>query len=393
MLQTLNKLSGAVAAAILYPIKSAILNTLVIFATFVVAVMLIVGLPILVAIKAYNTYQEDKLAFAIWSGLVIGVITTFVGIPLAIFIISVEALAAIADLTNNFIDGIREGYKEGLFFHVTNRFLYNYVGFSSFLTGIIDFVEELVQSSEQPVMDSNGFNKLFEEQQQEVEDFSLLSEEELATAQGKEQLKDAVAHYRELDARLTKLDEAVQKRVGAAALSLKDDDHHDNVEKITATGAVLYGEDGESLEDELMLMEIEQPILAVKLFEISSGQWRAVPGTTKIGDRTNLRSWVETNNSHPLTRERFDLADPHNGKNAKYVLVDYNCKKDARELVEAAKFIRKELNKREISLREAGSTTISHFNHQFTQLFFGDGQNDTAEEAVEPSSSSGYTPT
>lgn len=71
-------------------------------------------------------------------------------------------------------------------------------------------------------------------------------------------------------------------------------------------------------------------------------------------------------------------------------LTEYTSKKDAKELVDAAKLIRKELSRPAISLQEASSSTISYFNNRITQVLFSPSLNDPA---VQPSeSSSGYLP-
>lgn len=313
MLRALNKLSGAVAAAILYPIKSAIVNALIIFATVVLAAGLIIGFPFLVAIQAYNQVLEDKLANAIWSFLIIGLLMVIIGIPFAIIVLVAETMIAFNDLINNLITGIAEGYKKGLFFHVTEQILFNNIRFSTFLTIINNFVTSLVQSDhEQQPMDPSRFAGLFEKQEV-VEDFVPLSEEELAEAQEKAELKDILEGYNELNARLTNLDKAIARRADRLE-AMKGE--------ATAEDLILYADDKSIhvIDDELTLMEITKPILVVKVFENSPGQLKSVSGTTKIGDEVTLGKWlVDQANVHPLTRERMDDATPHEGKKAKYV--------------------------------------------------------------------------
>jgi hypothetical protein len=384
MLRALNKLSGAVAAAILYPIKSAIVNTLFILATFILAAILIVGFPIAVAIRSYTEAQDDKLANAIVGFLLMSAVALIIGLPIAIIVLVVEAIAAFNDFINNFITGITEGYEKGLFFHVTKQILFKNARFSTFLSVINNFVINLVQSAqEQQPMDSSGFADLFEEQEV-LEDFVPLSEEELAAAQKKDDLKDILAGYTDLNDRLTNLDEAIVRR----ADRLKE-----MKEAAKEEDFFLYTDDDniDVIEDELKRMEITTPILVVKVFENSHGQWKSVSGTTKIGDKTSLGEWiVQEANVYPPTREPMDDATPHEGKKAKYVITEYTSKKDSKELVEAAKFIRKELNRPAISLQEASNSTISYFNHRFTQLLFSPSQNDTAAQASGPSD--GYQP-
>ncbi|KTC92898.1 MULTISPECIES: hypothetical protein [Legionella] len=364
MLRALNKISGAAVGFVLYPIKSAIVNAFIIIGTFVLATIIILGLPILSAIQAFRTNEDDRLGYAIASLILTGLLTFFIGVPFAIIVLAAELTLAINDVIRSFIAGTLDGYNEGLFSHVINRFLFDFSYFSTSLTGIVEYVRTLAtfvapHNDPQP-MDEAAFAALHDKTGQEVV-FSPLSEEELASAQEKEGIKTILDKYIDLDARLTKLDQEI------------------------ARGQTPYNSD----LDEMMMMDIEIPVLVVKMFEVSPDQWRAVPGTTKISCDIQLNRWLGSeNNSHPTTREPMDNANPHEDKNTKYVITPYTSKKDSKELVEAADLIRKELAKVEVSLPEAGLGVVKGVSSLVNQMFFGQG----VVSPATPTATQGYTP-
>jgi len=384
MLRALNKASGALAGGILYPIKSLFVNALFITGTALLALVLLIGLPILFAVATYQAVEENKFREAFFSWLAIGFLAVVVGLPILAAIFIAEIYLTYKDLIRSFVFGIVDGYEEGLFFHVINRAITSFLVFSKPLQLITVFVILLVRSSTyrdaSAQMNGNAFAQLMEPAKEGV-DFTPLSREEIELANGNSELKDLLARYKDLHQRLKNLDDLIGKRAESA----------NDTQDLNQVAL-----DYEAISDELTQLEIFKPALIVKLYEAADGTWCTVPGTTKIIDHTNLQKWVEKSNTHPETREPLDNADPHQGFRTRYAIVPYtNGMKSAQELVETAVLIRNELKKTSLDNMPTPSEIVKGSLAQIKDRFFSSeaaANDETDSKTPAPEHSGGTVP-
>jgi hypothetical protein len=388
MLQTLNKISGAIVGSVIYPIKSAIINTALFAGTILFATFFILTFPIFVATDVYRKSATNKLANAILIGIGMGLLTCVVGILLTLVILAAEIVLGVSDLIRSFGIGIFDGYEKGLFFDTLNEFVFNFsrfsivLGFVKYLIEITDepFAQDIpdeaeltynldredafhppedihsVVSNKEPPLNEEAYAALIQETGPEVA-FLPLSTKELELVQGRKAINIIIDNYISLDARLTKLDAEIEKRK-----------IHASEQKIEEAALTL-----DSDLDEIMASDIVQPILVVQMFEVSPEQWSVVPASTKIACDLNLQQWLcGVSGVYPPTNEPINHTLPYMGKKTKYVITPYTNKKDSKELVDATNLIRGELNKNgEENLSTVGIRAVSQFSDQLSQMFFG----------------------
>ncbi|KTD36276.1 hypothetical protein Lnau_1260 [Legionella nautarum] len=384
MLRTLNKISGAIVGFVVYPIKSAIINTALFAGTLVFATLVLFVLPIFAATDYYRTYPDSTLAKAIWRGMALGIVSLLLGIPFAIIILAAEIVFGVVDLIRSFWNGIADGYQEGLFFNVIKQIFFNFADCSLTLELIKQLNEKISQpyppahddldvsgeyaaldvpeentfrvSNKEPPLDSAAYSAMIQETDPEVV-FLPLSEKELELVQGRKAIKVLLENYRDLDARLTKLNEEIEKR------RMQASEEQINEAELTLDSDL----------DQVAMSDIHQPILIVQMFEASPDQWRVVTGTTKISCDITLRQWLcEASRTHPLTNEPINNPSPYREKKTKYVITPYTDKRDAKELVEVANLIRRELYKNSEESRSRSSIgVVTQLSDRLSHMFFG----------------------
>ncbi len=230
ILRGLNKVGGALVAAILYPIKSLIVNFLMAGVIFLLATLLLLGIPIIFVIAAY--LATDSLFAAIIFGLVAGVIMLIVAPIFAAYGLIRLSFYTILDLARCFIFGVSNGFEQGLFFHVLNRSVFDFVIFSYVLQDTmsrfrVTFTPRNTEISPEELAELEAGDDIeanndipdnlvdVERSPQEIDSaqleernieirapFSPLTPEEMQLAQGLTRIQDALDRYNSLYDRL-----------------------------------------------------------------------------------------------------------------------------------------------------------------------------------------------
>lgn len=378
ILRWLNKLSGAVVGAILYPIKSLIVNFLVACLTIFGVFLAVVGLPILFSVGVYAIF--NRLVPAILIGLVVGLIALIVA-PAAVFIsLFMLAFSTLRDLGRTFILGISDGFDKGLFFHVLRRSLFDFLIFSSTLQDRLFRVRiAFVPASNSPMseeglaalnaegddvdytslMDVERSSQQFdmtelEETSKVNRKFSPLTRDEIQLAQGIPSIQDALLRYNSLYERLDKLDQAMAAR--------------------KEKGERNANEPLENIEDEVVSrMDITEPELLVKKFEDKHKRWKVVPACTHITDKANIERWLgNENNTHPLNNDKISAPSPYgNFTTTRYRKISYTGMSCCQELREAANTIRQGIAQNNPKNLPSPSQIITGVEGYIGSTFFG----------------------
>ncbi|ARG97560.1 OadG family protein [Legionella micdadei] len=188
MFRQLNKIGGALAAPVLYPAKSLFINILIAIGTVFVALIALVGLPILFARVAYELAPKNKWRDA----LIWGISSWFVlliAVPVVTaFILAIQIKDALLDLPINFLYGLVDGYKEGLFFHVLYQTLTCFTVFSNSLRTLVFDTRNIAiddQNKEDTISQTTNFVS---------ETFTPLTSEEIELAE-RMGLSDTIDRY------------------------------------------------------------------------------------------------------------------------------------------------------------------------------------------------------
>ncbi|ASQ46382.1 hypothetical protein [Legionella clemsonensis] len=211
MLRTLNKASGYIAGAILYPLNSLFINCLIATATVSIAMLILIGLPIHQASVAYNTATERKFISAILAGVNIAALV-LIAVPFITGVTLVlEGFITLYDLVKSMRLGAKEGYENGLFNHVLKQAFGRVLIFSTLSRILADTLKpnelstrELALLQENVEIENTEYNI--------VDANQLLSEEELDRAKTIPELKEIAKAYQDLLTRLKNLDEAIKNR-------------------------------------------------------------------------------------------------------------------------------------------------------------------------------------
>jgi hypothetical protein len=380
MFQFLNKLLGATAGIILYPLKSLLITLGFIALHIIFLPILLIGFPILVAVLAAITAESARFTAALFAWLISGTISIIVFPVLILLSTFSVAYNGIKDLFRAVSYGARDGYEGGLFFHVLNRFVFDFLVFSSYLQIVVSSVIARFGGIGNNALNDEGFNALYQEdddvanyfdlenvphsslseipdlhQQPKVKkmEFKPLSSDELQRAEGiSDILGKAFTAYKSLHERLTELDADIAKK----------------------------GDSNADLDtwDEVSYVPITQPALLVKQYQDQHQKWRVVPNHTQIIDKPGLDQWLRGSNSHPKTREPMDKATPETidgiSRETRYRVRSYNSMNDAQELLEASIVIRKKLEEANPANIQVGQV-VTGITTNFRETFFGNVQN------------------
>lgn len=108
-----------------------------------------------------------------------------------------------------------------------------------------------------------------------------------------------------------------------------------------------------SINDELLSMEIEEPILLFKQYQISEGVWHSVPALTYITDKGFFLKWLERDAPfNPVNRDDLKNPPSYDGKSTRYrwhSLTAEQC--SAQELIDEAGDIRQLLETLSLQLQ------------------------------------------
>ncbi|KTD18927.1 coiled coil protein [Legionella jordanis] len=349
MFKILDKFTGVVLGFILFPLKSLLIN-LVIMAFVLLTVVLALGFtPFILLAK----FRSDNLLMTLLKTAMAS-LGAFVLIPTVAFFGFVFLVnQSITDVFKSIYSGVTEGYRLG-FRHILEQTYRGYDRFSPILRAIhgraggrftrrgwglheltsliaddTDYTQlEDVPRSANPVPDLTG------ESQQTSQSFIPLTDEELEKAKAianeelekakpitKLKLKTVIEQYESLLGRLNKLEEALSHE--------RDED-----------GCL----DDELIEDELIVnVSIKNPSLIVKLVkDEKTDTWRVEPATTKIIDfEKNLYQWLQRSDSHPLISNESLREKP----NSRWQVFKYVSKDSCLEIKQAASIVRKKLAK------------------------------------------------
>lgn len=348
-----------------------------------------IGIPIFAAVLTALLADQLKFTSALFAWLFAGAISIVVfpiGIVIDIFRITYNG---IIDLFRSVIFGARDGYEGGLFFHVLNRFIFDFVVFSSNLQRSVATLVGFA-GSQNNALNAEAFNILYQADADVVDYFNLqdvphsslsevpdlherpqakkvefnpLSLDELQQAQGiANMLGEIVPAYKSLHERLTNLNEDIATR-----------GNHSNA-------------DLENIMDEVMMVAITEPALLVKQYQDEHGNWRVIPDRTKIIDKPSLEKWLSQKNSHPETRESMDNANSETiagvSRITRYRIRPYISMNDAQELIEASITIRKKIQEVNPANIQVGQV-VAGLTTNFRETFFGHAQNsaNTQEES------------
>ncbi|MBA3536650.1 MAG: hypothetical protein H0T84_08585 [Tatlockia sp.] len=379
MFRFLNKILGATAGIILYPLKT-LLITLGLVALYIILLpIIVIGFPILAAFLTATMVEDGKFTAGLFAWLLTGAITV-IGLPIVAgaYLLSLT-YHGIKDLFRAVRFGAVDGYEGGFFFHVIGRFIFDFSVFNSSLQRSTAYLAQLIGLGSNP-LNAEGLNVLYQADEDvdnyfnlvdvphsslsEVPDlherpearivqFNPLSLAELQLAEGiSDMLGKVVPEYQSLHERLTSLDEDLVKR----------GDSNDHLAKTW---------------DEVSVIPITQPALLVKQYLDEHGKWRVMPGRTQIIDKPGFEEWLSTSNSHPSTREPLDNANAEiidgTSRTTRYRIRPYTSMNDAQELVEASITIRKKLQEINPVNIQVGQV-VAGISSNFRQTFFGDTQ-------------------
>lgn len=335
ILRTLNKLSGAVAGALLYPLKSLLVNAMIAAALLIVTILAALLLPLLTMVVSYRYTGKPFLALFLGVGIFFVSASLFCLLGPLIFL--GLAIAALADIRNHCLHGIRDGYAEGIA-HVARRALMSVVLFSRVLQIIVMAINQhrmtpeglaaLRGASEEdfshfqdvprppnPVPDLTGDD----DRRPACRDrFIPLTSDEVSRARGICDLKTVLDQYLSLYERLNSLDKAM-------------------------TEARQKGDSSLDFDDELCIIQIRSsPSLLLKQYEDSPSRWKVVPASTLIIDSENLNTWLRNHTTHPTTRESMKEGEAtlYQEKKTRYRYYAYQTMADSHELRQAAGHIR-----------------------------------------------------
>ncbi|CEK10281.1 hypothetical protein [Legionella hackeliae] len=211
MLRTLNKVSGFAVGAVLYPLKSLLVNLFNAAATILIASLIFIIAPIYAAVKTYENDSDKKLSSALFWGIVTAFLAAFALTLITSLVLVVISVATIHDLFQSIRLGAEEGYKKGLFYHILNRALNNSLMFSIFLKTVYRHLFEING------LDDDQLAELCEGVDIDVDyritdPSHLLSSKEINDAKEIVELGQTVAAYEDLIKTLMQCDKAILKR-------------------------------------------------------------------------------------------------------------------------------------------------------------------------------------
>jgi hypothetical protein len=345
MLRALNKSIGVIFAFFLYPIRSLFLNAflmlLVILSVFILSSLI----STLSAWYAYRDASVNKLMQALNRGMLTTLLMVSIVPPVLAITLATLFVISIIDVFHSMWLGVKEGYREGLFFHVLHEFLIgDWAKFSSlfmFSSRLIQIASnENTDLNEPPVVIANeSINKFTDEFTHEFiepkespaqqQTWTLLDAQEISEAQKTPSLRAILEQYTSLLERLKPLQTAIEKR----------DSGNENEE---------HPLDESLICDEVMLLPIKRPLLLVRQYE-KNELWVTAPATTIIMGEEHLLEWMKAHKKHPKFNIPFRAPGYYENSNkeqypSRFRIFPYVGMSSASELRESAAAIRKTLD-------------------------------------------------
>lgn len=356
MFEFLNKIFGSLAALILYPIKSVLVSLGLVLLYLMLIPIFVIGLPILLAtLFAALVYENSGL------GALITALFTFAisGLLSIVFFPLLFAATIIYTIYQGIFDffraarfGIQDGYEQGLFFHVLNRFLFDIVIFSS---GLQRQIAQLSQLSQLLLNEDNGhvINALNE--QDDLADYFDLADVPHSSLEQipelHEQPKPQKVAFQPLSIDELQQAKGISDLIGGGKIVSAYESLHQRLTELNADLATRGKNEDLGLEnvmDEVMFVEIKEPALLVKQYKDENGKWRVIPDRTKIIDKPQFEKWLSQKNAHPETREKMNDANPEVideiSRETRYRIHPYTNMNSSQELIEASRLIRRKLN-------------------------------------------------
>lgn len=314
MFQLLNRLFGGLIGGVLYPVKSLIINVVLISFAVLAAPLLWLTVPFGIFFSQEEDSNDDFVDLLV--DMFILTPLKFIAIPfIAVGVLIGVCVTSVYDVIDSALQGFVDGVENGFFPYILDRLWSSDALFSTFARILNETFWNLPGSKPQieSYMSSSHFSELTQKEQLMAKDIAALTND--------------FERYNDLFNRLLSLDLAL--RLKGSDPSLPD------------------------VEDEVIpATEISQPSLLVKqYYDEALHSWRAVPAYTHIMDQANLFEWQKQCENqrkpftHPLNRDDIDAAEGYNGQKTRYRIHPYQSMANAQELVELTSSIREHLAK------------------------------------------------
>ena len=317
MFQLLNRLVGGLIGSVLYPIKSLIINVVLISLAALVA-------PLICLIVPYVSFsgKEENFVELLVNMFIVMPLLLVVCPFIAVGVLIGACVTTVYDVFDTAVQGFVDGVEKGFSMSMLDQLWSDHTLSSTFLLILNEFFKNSSENNSEP----QSLNQRIESYVSSCP-FSELIQEEKLVAKTIAELKDDFKRYNDLISRLQSLD---------VSLNLKGSE------------PILP-----DIDDEVMAaFDIRQPSLLVKqYYDAASHSWRAVPASTRIIDQANLSEWwkqcdkQKTPFTHPLNRDNINAPEKYNGHETRYRIHPYQSMVNAQELVELTSSIREHLAK------------------------------------------------
>ncbi|MBA2652246.1 MAG: hypothetical protein H0U73_08270 [Tatlockia sp.] len=401
MIEFLRKAFGAIGGMILYPLKSLLVNLVLLALIPIAAVIALVVLPFVAAYFVVSLVSSFKFFKGLGSFFAAAIVAALAAPFVTLFFMSYQIVRSFYDLPRTFIFGAQDGIRAGIT-HVISRALFDFRVFSSAfqkfimrLNGEVDVdnrasnhsdyeslnIEELTlaegsKSDKKISLDSDVImSKSLHHSIKSAKTVLPLSSEEMRQAEDiRSELGDLWSNFVSLQNRKYKLDDALNNLLDANSPL-------------------------ENIKCELTGIEITRPALLTKLyFDEKQQDWKVISGETKITDKSQFETYIDFQNPkkldspiptnlHPVTMEALDLPNKVkiNGqaKSARYRLEDYNENTVVEELADASVEIRNKINQAKPENIKYDKVIAQFKTNILPSFFFNPQENITNSEEKE----------
>jgi uncharacterized membrane protein len=184
LLKTLNKITGSLIAAVLYPLKALLTSVLLILAVLPVTLAKFIGEPILEISEAEDVEHFMIRLFCLFVALLLV-------LPITVVLIGVLLCLAVYDCLHSLVFGVIDGYNNGLSLHIFKRTFLDFTCFSIALRILTDKPMTLIEATPAPAPAPAPA--------QVIPGFEYLNNEELQIAQGMDGALKLVQRYKQLN--------------------------------------------------------------------------------------------------------------------------------------------------------------------------------------------------
>lgn len=363
VLDMLNRLLGSVSAMVLYPIKSVLVNLVMVFVA-----PAFLSLHLLLRMASKLRLNPDSI-FVIFA---IAFTNFFLSLLFFVPLLPIILVLGVIDFFKSIYFGAVDGFRHGLFWHVLKRTVTDFLVFST----ILRFCDAIIDNIESYFEDNNN-NVANEEEEEDANDNNFNAHEQNFINQAMNDIPEdlnndndnennniEVVNENEVEVPLASLilreeqgptvpyingqpdfDLSPNEKIQAASSNKRLKDLLGRYEalynRLKAVDDALDGK-GEMPDDEITIEDIQVPSLFIKEYS-DNNIWMVVPGSTLIVDQKNLDPWFAQSSTHPTQQDNVNAPDSYEQKPTRYKYLFYRNMHDAQELREIAASIRENL--------------------------------------------------